>query len=179
MKDVEAMVTIVDTAAGQVFARRFSVSPIRIGNGHRDHLRLRRAQIGSGQAEILFDQRGVVLRQRSWFRRTWVDGVRAKRGHSTRLGAHSIIAIGRFEISVVVRRRATDRARKVTPLALVRPPGWEGRWNLDLLGEPYLAIETSASSARQEIESTQRIETASRDADNSGAVPSFRGAARR
>lgn len=142
MKDVEAVVTIVDTQAGQMFARRFLISPIRIGSGRHDHLRLREARLGSGQAEIFFDQRGAAFRRRSWFRKSWIDGVRAKRGRAMPLSAHSIVTIGRFEISVAVRRRETERARKVTPLSLVRPPGWEGRWNLELLAEPYLALET-------------------------------------
>ena len=148
MNNIEAMVTIVDTETGHMFGKRFSSSPIRIGSSGRDHLRLRHTAVGPGHGEILFfGPRVALFRNRSWLRKSWVDGVRTKRGQSLTLGAQSIVIVGPFEISVVVRRRTADRdrARKVTPLALTRPPGWEGRWNLDLVAQPYLTFETFAS----------------------------------
>jgi hypothetical protein len=142
---VEALVGIVNTQLSRAFTMKFAASPIRIGRAQTNSLCLEHPAVARSHGEISFGPDAVVFRSRALMKSSWVDGTRIKRGRAVELTETSVITLGPFRLEVCMRTPWTardHRSTKVTPVASTFPPGWNRRWSLDDLAEPYLAVET-------------------------------------
>jgi pSer/pThr/pTyr-binding forkhead associated (FHA) protein len=121
VRRIDARVEVVDTAVGSTFTARFDATPIRIGRAFFNDLLLPHPAIAGRHGEISVGSRVAYFRSRSWLRKSWIDGVRVKRGRAIRLAEDSVITIGPFEVklSFRIRDRRYERDRKVTPLAVM------------------------------------------------------------
>lgn len=124
MSRVDARVQVIDTQGGRTYTQRFDTTPIRIGRAPCSDLFLPHTAIAGRHGEISIGPRFAYFRSRAWWRRSWIDGVRVKRGRAVKLTQDSVITIGPFEVKLSFRVRdwRYERERKVTPLVLAGNP---------------------------------------------------------
>jgi hypothetical protein len=145
MTALSAWLEVVDTEIGYRFTRRFTASPISIGRALINNVCLQHPDIADRHGEISIGPRFARFRSRAWIKKSWIDGRRVRRGEFVKLAQESVLALGPFRMTLrfQVRDRQYERQHKVTPLALVRLPEWDGAWEVEQIREPYSAIETS------------------------------------
>src|SRR6185369_15464565 len=104
VKGIEALVGVVNVKTSQTFTVRCASSPARIGRSRTSEVWLDHRAVARHHAELLFNAHGIYFRNLAWIRKTFVDGLRIRRGVSVELDETAVVLVGPFKIEVCLRR---------------------------------------------------------------------------